>query len=248
MPQVSYTTNGTYTFYPPAGVSTVRSRVWGAGGAGGAATSGKGGGGGGAYSEDNVAVSPGTPETVVVGKGELLANGEDSYFRDSSTVMAKGGSRSVSTFSGSGGAAASGAGSIRFSGGNGASGSLDTGGGGGGSARSTGNGGNAVGSTGGDGEGAGGNGGTLGNPGQSGNSPGGGGGGGGTGANSGKGADGQVIIYWDAPPTPGDQTENYQSGAGVRHQNGREYVHLQTWSPSLPIPRRRWRISKRRAG
>ncbi len=69
-----YNTSGTYTFTPPAGVTRVYVKAWGAGGGGGGLTygsgaSGGGGGGGGEYTEGPVNVTPGSGVTVTIGAG-----------------------------------------------------------------------------------------------------------------------------------------------------------------------------------
>ncbi|MDD3007216.1 MAG: hypothetical protein PHX30_06610, partial [Candidatus Pacebacteria bacterium] len=112
---VVYNTQGTYSFTVPAGVTSIKVEAWGAGGSGGSY-----GGGGGAYTRtDSVSVVSGSNYTVVVGLGSNTTSaGGDSYFRNTSTVMAKGGQAGRS--GGSGGAASSSVGSIKYSGGNGA--------------------------------------------------------------------------------------------------------------------------------
>jgi hypothetical protein len=156
---VVYTSSATWT--APAGVTAVNVEVWGGGGAGGgnndSANDGGGGGGGGAYAKKtNISVTPGNGYTVVVGAGgtgvaSSAGNpGGDSYFIDSSTVMAKGGSggnpnvgsggSGTGGSGGSGGSAASSVGDTTYSGGNGRAGtnSATGAGGGGGSAAGTG--------------------------------------------------------------------------------------------------------------
>ena len=69
-----YRNHGTYTFTPPAGVTRVYVKIWGAGGGGGGLTfnttaSGAGAGGGGGYAEGAVNVTPGVGVTVTVGAG-----------------------------------------------------------------------------------------------------------------------------------------------------------------------------------
>ena len=128
----TYTTSTTWT--APVGITSVDVEVWGGGGAGGGqnlGSDGGGGGGGGAYSRKlNVAVTPGNTYTVTVGAGGTGVTsgtgnaGGDSWFINTATVLAKGGSGGApSTGSppagGAGGAAASGVGDVRFSGGNG---------------------------------------------------------------------------------------------------------------------------------
>ena len=122
------------------------------------------GGGGGAYSiETSYAVTPGNSYSYTVGTGGATdgASGGDSYWVNTSSVLAKGGTNVT------GGAAASGAGDTKYSGGNGATIAAGTinGGGGGSSAGTGANGNNGSGATAGaapTGGGAGGNGGATG--------------------------------------------------------------------------------------
>ncbi len=97
---VPYTSHGTYTFTVPAGVTSVTVECWGAGGAGGGATSngyyGGAGGAGGAYASKVITVTPGNNYTVTVGQGGNGGTGNgpsggDSWFKNTSTVIAKGG-------------------------------------------------------------------------------------------------------------------------------------------------------------
>jgi hypothetical protein len=192
----------TGTFTVPTGITSVIVECW-AGGAGGApdgTTNGGNGGGGGAYSRSTLAVTGGNTYTVTVGTGGASnAAGTDSWFNTSGTILAKGGT--IST----GGAAASGIGDVKFSGGDGAAGAVaGAGGGGGGGAGDASNGGAASGATGGTGGtaggGNGGNGGPTSTVGSPGVVPGGGGGGGGFNvlgtSNGGAGANGKVTIQW----------------------------------------------------
>ncbi len=136
--QTTQTYNSDGTFTVPAGVNTVSVQAWGAGGAGGgnATTSdGAGGGGGGAYSiAPTLAVLAGT-HTVTVGVGGT-ANagaagnaGTDSWFMNSSTVLAKGGAGGNPPVSGLGGIGGAGGaatpivvGTTKYAGGNGGTG------------------------------------------------------------------------------------------------------------------------------
>lgn len=160
---VEFTTPGADTWECPVGVTTVRSAAFGAAGGSGAggAFGGLGQGGhGGAFAEDYVDVEPGVVYNLFVGGGgtggvaPLGAGtaGQDSWFIDSSTVMAKGGGGGAGGFgnSGAGGQASASIGAIKFSGGNG---SPANGGGGGGGAGAGGPGSNAVGDVGGAGGG-----------------------------------------------------------------------------------------------
>ncbi len=143
-------TPGAGTWTVPAGVTEIVVEAWGGGGCGGNTTAqgGKGGGGGGAYSRSRLPVTPGQSIPYVVGSGCVNLNlqwdpnpdGEDSWFLNTGTLLAKGG-LSVTTsanFGQPGGNAAEGAGNeVKFSGGGGANRGLtgtNRDGGGGGSA------------------------------------------------------------------------------------------------------------------
>jgi type II secretory pathway pseudopilin PulG len=84
-------------------------------------------GGGGAYSKiSNLTLTPGISVSYSVGSGgEVGENGGDTWFSSLSTLLAKGGATN-----GNGGSAASGVGSLKYSGGNGQWGSGYSGGGG----------------------------------------------------------------------------------------------------------------------
>lgn len=190
---VTYDADDTFT---PTFTGYVEVEVWGAGGGGYGDVTKGGGGGGGAYAKLNsYAVTSGNNYTVNVG----AAGGDDSFFVDSSTVMAKSAVDATTASGTAGGSAGSSVGDVKFSGGSGANASgADTGGGGGGSAGDAGNGGNASTITGGTagtaGGGAGGNGGTGGSSGANGSVPGGGGGGNSLSSPPGNGGHGRVII------------------------------------------------------
>ena len=208
------------SFTAPAGVTSVQVQAWGGGGKGGSRTSennGYGGGGGGAYAKKAlVSVLPESSNTVVVGTGALTntANGLDSYFINTTTVLAKGGATvPVNTTTGGAGGAGfpTSIGDIGFvfSGGNGANGALASayGGGGGSSAGTLSAGNSTTNSTGaaapiGGGNGANGRTATTGD-GIAATAIGGGGGGSYTNGDDntfgGNGADGQVIITWTCP-------------------------------------------------
>lgn len=141
------TFNASGTFTASTGIYAVDAECRGGGGAGAGNTSntvyGEGGGGGGAYAKGtNIAVTPGTGYTVSVGGAGTAAQGAgggggDSYFKDVSTVLAKGGSGGSTDTGGNGGASASSAGDAdkKFSGGKGGNGggaTYGSGGGGGG--------------------------------------------------------------------------------------------------------------------
>lgn len=147
------TSTGSNTFTVPTGVTSIVVEVWGAGGRGGSRTNTgeAGGGGGGAYSRSVIAVTPGQVINYYIGFGSLTAlPGEETWFLDNTTLMAKGGN-SVGTdvnTAGAGGSAAAGFGTVKFSGGNGATPGSNIGGGGGSSAGRGANGNNATTSTG----------------------------------------------------------------------------------------------------
>ncbi len=210
------TFTSTSTFTVPAGVTQITVEAWGGGGRGGSrasSTNGCGGGGGGAYARRLVTVTPLTTYTVTVGTGATNTSpGNDSWFINNTTILAKGGnSVANNTITGAtGGAAASCIGDVGgvFSGGNGANGVLVASGGGGGAAAGNTNNGNpglvAVGGTGTNGGGSGGAGRTTSNGvGIAGSPPGGGGGGAlriaSGNATGGNGADGQIIITYPIP-------------------------------------------------
>lgn len=223
---VTFNASGTWT--APAGVTSVTVEAWGGGGAGGGqnlGSDGGGGGGGGAYSKIvSLPVTPGNNYTVTVGAGGIGVSGGnggaggDSYFLNTSTVLAKGGAgglRSTGTPPAgvAGGAAAAGVGTTKFSGGNGGAGrdsSTGRGGPGGSSAGTAANGTNgpAVWSTltaaaAPAGGGIGGNGGDSGSNGFApGSGRGGGGGGSGEGSPrlGGDGAAGQVVLTYVGAP------------------------------------------------
>lgn len=223
MSTTTYTADGTYTWTCPEGVTSVQVECWGAGGGGGRggiyAGQGGDGGGGGAYSKKNsVTVVPGTGYTVVVGNGGFSDTaGGDTYFKNTSTVLAKGGQNGQQEpgdgiLLSQGGQASEGVGDVKYSGGDGGGDAKNAGGGGGSSAGTAADGNDGsvptvdeVGGNGGSapsGGGAGGKGGNYDDTGSAGGLPGGGGGGGGRGAtdrqNGGQGRDGQVILTYYA--------------------------------------------------
>ncbi|MFC3416747.1 beta strand repeat-containing protein [Algoriphagus hitonicola] len=195
-------------------MTSITVEVWGAGGRGGSRSGSNGvtgGGGGGAYSKSVLSVTAGQTISYYVGFGSKTADpGEDSWFLDNTTVMAKGGN-SVGTnvlTGATGGSSASSFGDESFSGGNGGDGSGNNAGGGGSSAGINANGNNTANSTGatapaGGGDGGDGRTGSQGR-GEDGLSPGGGGGGSrrnnasGTEQVGGYGADGQIRISYIA--------------------------------------------------
>jgi hypothetical protein len=208
---------GSSNWVCPSGVSSVQVEAWGGGAAGGGRTGSNGqggGGGGGAYSKLNTyAVTPSSSYAYVAGAGVTGGsttgpNGNDSYWVDTLTLLAKGGTGGGSNASantatgGGGGQASAGVGDVKYDGGNGANGISTYGGGGGSGAGSTGNGNNGSTSTGGaakDEGGAGGNGSTGNTNGIAGSTYGGGGGGGrrtsGT-RNGGNGAAGAIRLTY----------------------------------------------------
>ena len=112
---------------PDGTPNAVQIELWGAGGGG---TTGVRAGGGGAYSRSNaVPVTPSTGYAVAgLAGGAANTNAADATFA-TTTVVAKGGLSG--TNGGTGGAAASGTGDVKFSGGTGAAGTGNTTGGGG---------------------------------------------------------------------------------------------------------------------
>ena len=206
----SQTYNADGNFTVPAGVTSVTVEGWGGGGRGGSrSTDGRGGGGGGAaYARKVITVTPGATYSVNVGAGSTSSSsGEDSWFINNTTFLAKGGSSvATNTSAGaSGGLASACIADVAYNGGSGADGGTN-GGGGGASASST-----AIGvdATNGNGATATGDGGNGGNgrfssngqgSGSVGQIPGGGGGGAyrtsGSTKDGGAGARGRVIISW----------------------------------------------------
>ena len=162
--QQAYTAPGTYSWVAPAGVTSVSVVVVGGGGAGGGVGSGSysfsagNGGGGGALSYTNdIPVTPGESLTVIVGAGGVgsvgaagTAGGTSQLLRSATVLLSalggNGGLPADSTATAAGGAAASGVGTVRRSGGSGSSRDIATirPGTGGGAAGYSGNGGNGV--------------------------------------------------------------------------------------------------------
>lgn len=158
---LSFTSNTTFTV--PAGVTSIKVECWGAGGKGSnvstSSTGTGGGGGGGAYASSLLCVVSGQNYTISIGAGGTGAtvNGGDTFFGNTTTVMAKGGkglSNNVIIGAG-GGLASESVGTTKYNGGSG--GNRTTydlivalgyrSGGGGGGAGSTGAGNNASGLT-----------------------------------------------------------------------------------------------------
>lgn len=190
MPTQTFTSSGTWTC--PTGVTSVQVECWGAGGNGGAfvpaipddpgtkanefqpAISGYGGGGGAFAKTVAVTVVPATVYTIQVATGGA---GNETWFKDSSTVKAVSGSNGAAASAGAGGLAANCIGvDVRTSGGDGSG---------------------LIGGTGG-------NGGAGGGDHTNGTAPGGAGGGDDTGGGHGLGANGKVVLTWSdpAPPPP----------------------------------------------
>lgn len=154
--QVLLTSGSSWTV--PSGVFKIRVECWGGGGGGGWGDPAfshslpyvGGGGGGGAYAMREICVTPGTTYTYSIGQGGSGVSGTnhggDTWFMNTTTVMAQGGRGVPDNTSGgaNGGQAASSVGDLTYSGGRGGNGSSgDTwGGGGGGAASTSGNGGN----------------------------------------------------------------------------------------------------------
>jgi trimeric autotransporter adhesin len=219
----TYTIGGSHTFTVPADVYQIRVQAWGAGGKGGSCDNNTGrnksggGGGGGAFVSKIINVTPGAIYNVRVGRGATTNStpGGDSWFINTSTVLAKGGNSvplSDPSPGATGGQTSSSIGDIKYSGGTGTTGwyisSSSSQSGGGGSSASYGDPGTTgSGVFGGVAPCGGGNGGNGkdsenedGNPGIS---PGGGGSGSKRNTNNGvqvyqggNGADGQIIISW----------------------------------------------------
>ncbi len=247
-PYAQASTTNTYTastsWTAPTGVTSVTAEVWGGGGGGGGqnlASDGGGGGGGGAYSLQTVTVVAGNSYTVTVGALGSGGNkgcggtGGDSWFSTTGTVLAKGGvggcnSTGTPPAGGLGGAAASGVGSTKFSGGQGEVGknnSTGVGGYGGSSAGTAANGWSGpqtfstntypTASTP-TGAGYGGNGGaasTAGSAPASGNGGGGGGSGETTTLLGGAGKVGKVVLTYNRPPNVPTQNSPTNSATGV---------------------------------
>jgi uncharacterized repeat protein (TIGR01451 family) len=218
---ITYSTAGTYQWCPPPGVTSITVEAWGGGGAGaqvnsGTNAGGAGGGGGAVARRNSLTVTPGVSYTITVGAAGVTGSpgtaGGDSWFGNTSTLLAKGGSSLAqnATTGATGGQASSSVGDVGavFSGGTGANGATGAGGGGGSSAGTAAAGVNGSGSPGGIAPSGGGNGGTgstvINTAGGTGNLPGGGGGGALRSAGTvlgGAGAPGQIKITYTLDPT-----------------------------------------------
>jgi hypothetical protein len=215
VPTVTTFNSGSGNWVCPAGVTSVKVEVWGAGGAGGGYTSaggGGGGGGGGEYAaEPAIAVTPGNSYAYTVGAGGTAVaggnggNGGDTDFGGGLVGGFGGDGGAVNGFGGSG--AAGGGSTADFNGGSGGTQAFTGGGGGGGGSggySADGNdGADAVSATKGGagaaavtGGGPGGNGGTSTLAGTTPAAPGGGGGGAGSKGTAGRGANGRVTITY----------------------------------------------------
>jgi hypothetical protein len=96
----------------PAGVATVRLRIWGGGGAGGSGLGGAGGGGaGGGYCEGFFSVTPGQNYSVIVGNGGAGAGTSGGGSSFGSVASASGGQPGANGASSVGGAGAGSGGS-----------------------------------------------------------------------------------------------------------------------------------------
>lgn len=243
------TTAGPGTFTVPAGVTSITVEVWGAGGGGGRLSNNGigGGGGGGAYSRKVLSVTPGQVINYYLGFGSGNSTaGEDSWFLNDLTVLAKGGNSVAdeSATGASGGNAASSIGDFTRSGGNGANGSGSNAGGGGSSAGILANGNNATNQNGAgaptDG-GAGGDGATASGPGSQGINPGGGGGGGRKQGNppvalGGKGGDGQIrISYIRLTSATGTDNQSVCNGDPIINTTYSIPIPASSVSPNLVI-------------
>ncbi len=211
----TFNTSGSFTV--PSGVKQIQVQAWGGGGGGkeNSGNSAGGGGGGGAFAQGVLTVTPAQQFNINIGAGGAVStNGTASTFIGNGFDFAAGGglSGAASVFGGAGGTSVFNTGiyitTLSFLGGAGGEG-LASGnpnsrraGGGGGSALTNANGGigvdGAAGGAGGTGTGAGGAGGIGTTVGVNGTVPGGGGGGKGTDGAAGSGANGRVIVSWQA--------------------------------------------------
>lgn len=193
-----YTTAGTQTIPVPAGATGVIIECIGGGGGSRSAIGTKAGdvnpgGGGGAYSKTTLSSLVGYTDIYIsVGAGGTYTNnGSDSFAKQNTSggttvCLAKGGDANTN-----GGAAGSGTGDLKYSGGRGGTGGVGPTFGGGGAASSAGDGGNTSTSTGGTSSGS--PGGSGGNSGQAGNVY---GGGCGFGNSANSGAKGYIKLSW----------------------------------------------------
>jgi hypothetical protein len=210
--QVFLTSTTTTTWTVPSDWNSGQNTIQCVGGGGSVAASRSGGGGGGAYSAStNVSLRPGATAYLSVGAaaGDTWFNGAANAAPSSASTgcLAKGGTTAISATGGAGGAAASGIGTVKYSGGTGGTNGSWGGGGGGGAAGPSGAGAHGGAST---NQGGGGGGGADGgSAGSSGGSTAGGPGGNGVGG-SGGGAAG----------TPGAAGTTGGGGGGANSTNG----------------------------
>jgi hypothetical protein len=117
LPQQTPGTHNLATFTPvsqgaftvPAGITSVKLRIWGGGGAGGAGSGGGGGGGaGGGYSEGFYPVTPGQSYAVTVGGGGVGAGTAGGASSFGSLASASGGAAGANGGAGVGGAGGAG--------------------------------------------------------------------------------------------------------------------------------------------
>lgn len=98
----------------PAGIDTVKLRIWAGGGAGGSGVSGAGGGGGGGgYTESFYSVTPGQAYFVSVGNGGVgagIGGGSSSFGLLASATGGQAGANGAPNIGGAGGAGGNGAG------------------------------------------------------------------------------------------------------------------------------------------
>ena len=152
--QQAYTSPGTYSWIVPSGVTSVCVVCVGGAGSGNGTSWSSGGAGGGLGWKNNIAVTPGTSVTVVVGGSGstsgsydnlTIVNGGPSYFRSTSVVAGLGGQTASQPFSSvyqaAGGSYTGTGGGTGGAGGNYSSSYAGYQGGGGGAAGYTGNGG-----------------------------------------------------------------------------------------------------------
>ncbi len=198
----------------PTGVYWLEIDGWGHGGGGGPSGEfesfvGGGGGGGGAFSHTALAVTPGESLHYIIGPSGHSVDTYTEVWRNWGLpgavciLRADYGGSTIDNTYGDGGAAATGIGDLKYSGGHGAVSASTSGGGGGSSAGTAANGNNATTRAGAfapAGGGAGGYGGLNDTDGNPGSNPGGGGGGSGYDAGSGPvagdGADGKIVFRW----------------------------------------------------
>ena len=104
-PAIQWSVPGTYSFFVPSGVTSIRVKgVAGGGSGGGGGQYGNGGGGSGGYIDNtSVSVLPGQPVTVVVGRGGVNSNGDDTIIQFPSNTFILGGGKQASAYTGGAG-------------------------------------------------------------------------------------------------------------------------------------------------